>query len=130
LGVAELGIGGLALAQHGPWGAVGVFLGTILIVVGIYERKVRDPKVVIVSAATLAGLALWNFALIGLAAMGKLHLALGGKTLYWAIAQTLGAYATWKTYDTYKMLQEKTNPLVVQEVRAYIDELKAPSDTD
>jgi len=56
--------------------------------------------------------------------MGKVQLALGGRTLYWAIGQALGAYVTWKTYSTYKMLQEKSDPLTVQQVREYIDELK------
>ena len=84
----------------------------------------RDPKVIIISAVTLAGLALWNFALIGLAAMGKVELALGGRTLFWAIAQAWGAYLTWKTYSTYKMLREKSDPMTVQEVSGYIDELK------
>ena len=35
--------------------------------------------------------------LVGLAAMRKVELALGGRTLFWAIAQAWGAYATWKT---------------------------------
>jgi hypothetical protein len=104
-------------------GAVSLLLGLALIVAGVYERKVRDPKVIIISAATLAGLALWNFALIGLAAMGKVHLVIGGKTLYWAIAQAWGAYATWTTYSTYRMLHEKSDPMTVQQVREYINEL-------
>jgi len=123
-GVLNLLIGVAVVAANNVWGAVSVLLGLALIGAGVYERKVRDPKVIIISAATLAGLALWNFALIGLAAMGKVQLALGGRTLYWAIAQAWGAYVTWKTYSTYKTLQEKSDPLTVQQVREYIDELK------
>jgi len=37
---------------------------------------VRDPKVILISAGTLAVLALWNLALIVLAAIGKTGLAL------------------------------------------------------
>jgi hypothetical protein len=122
-GLLNLFIGGAVVAANNNLGAVSVLLGLALIVAGVYERKVRDPKVIIVCAATLAGLALWNFALIGLAAMGKVHLALGGKTLYWAIAQAWGSYATWNTYSTYKMLLEKSDPLIVQQVREYVDEL-------
>jgi hypothetical protein len=72
----------------------------------------------------MGGLAVWNFAIIALAATGKTHLVFGGKTLYWAIAQAWGAYATWATYHTYKMLREKSDPLIVQQVREYIDDLK------
>jgi hypothetical protein len=122
-GVLNLLLGVVIVNAHSNWGIVSLLLGLALIVVGVYERKVRDPKVIIISAATLAGLALWNFTLIGLAAMGKMHLALGGKTVYWAIAQAWGAYATWSTYSTYKMLQEKSDPPTVQQVREYIDEL-------
>ena len=122
-GVLNLLLGGLVIAAHGSWGAVSVLLGLALIAAGVYERRVREPKVIIISAATLAGLALWNFTLIGLAAMGKVHLALGGRTFYWAIAQAWGGYVTWKTYSTYEMLLKKSDPLTVQQVREYIDEL-------
>lgn len=123
-GVLNLAIGGVLLAANDTWGAVSVVLGLALVAAGIYERTVRDPKVIIISASTLAGLAVWNFALIGLAAMGKVELALGGRTFFWAIAQAWGAVATWKTYSTYKALLEQSDPLTVEQVRGYIDELK------
>jgi hypothetical protein len=122
-GLLSLAIGGFAVAAHNNWGIVSVILGLALIVEGVYERSVRDPKVIIVSAATLGTLALWHFALIGLAAMGKAELALGGRTLFWAIAQAGGAFATWKTYSTYKELRDGTDPLVVEQVRGNIEEL-------
>jgi hypothetical protein len=112
------------------WGTLNLLIGGVLvarrialIVAGVYERKVRDPKVVIVSAVTLAVLALWNFTLIGLAAMGRAELALGGRTLFWAIAQAWGAYATWKTFGTYKTLLEKCDPHTLQHVRECVEEL-------
>ena len=123
-GLLNLLIGAGSVAANNSWGAVSLLLGLALIVAGIYERTVRDPKVIILSAATLAGLALWNFALVGLAALGKVQLLLGGRTLFWAIAQGSGAYVTWKTYSTYKMLREQSDPLTVQDVRASMDELK------
>jgi hypothetical protein len=122
-GLLNLLIGAAVAATNNIWGAVSVVLGLGLIAAGVYERKVRDPKVIVISAATLAGLALWNFTLIGLAAMGKVQLALGGRTFYWAIAQAWGAYATWKTYSVYKTLREKSDPLTVQQVREHIDDL-------
>lgn len=122
-GLLNLLLGVVLVARHNNWGAVSLVLGLALIVAGVYERKVRDPNVIIISAAMLAALALWNFTLIGLAAVGKLHLALGGRTLYWAIAQGWGAYATWTTYSNYKMLREKSDPVTVQHVREHIDEL-------
>ena len=123
-GVLNLLIGGLGFLSNNHWGVVSLVLGAALVAVGAYERKVRDPKVIIVSAGTLAGLAVWNFALIALAASGKGELALGGRTLYWAIAQAIGAFSTWKTYSTYKMLQAEADPGTAEQVRAYIDELK------
>lgn len=117
-------IGASIIARGDAWGVISLLLGLALIAAGLYERRVRDPKVVIVSAATLGGLALWNFAMIGLAAMGSMRLSLGGRTLFWAIAQAAGAYATWKTYSTYKLLREKSDPITVEQVRGYVDELK------
>jgi len=37
---------------------------------------------------------------------------------------SLGAYAIWKTYSTYKTLREKSDPLFVEQVRGYVDELR------
>jgi len=122
-GALNLLIGGLLIAANDLWGAVSLLLGFGLVVSGLYEKKVRDPKVVIVSAATLAALALWNFTLIGLSAMGKTRLVFGGRTLFWAIVQAIGAYSTWKTYAIYKALREQVDDSTVQEVRSYIDEL-------
>ena len=123
-GLLNILIGGAAVAANSFWGGISLLLGLGLVVAGIYERKVRDPKVIIISAATLGVLALWNFTLIALAAAGKVELALGGRTLYWAIAQALGAFATWKTYSTYKSLRDGSDPLAVDQVRGYLDELK------
>jgi hypothetical protein len=122
-GLINVFLGGVVIARNN-WGAVSLVLGLALIGEGIYERKVRAPRVIIISAATLGVLALWNFVLIALAAMGKAQLALGGRTLFWAIAQAWGAYATWKTYGEYKLLLEKSNPLTVEHVRECIHELK------
>ncbi len=123
-GLLNLVIGLAAVIGGSKWGLVSLILGAGLVAAGLYERTVRDPKVIIMSAATLAFLALWEFALIGLAAAGKVHLVMGGRTLFWAIAQAWGALATWKTYSTYKMLHEQSDPMTVQQVRGYIDELK------
>lgn len=123
-GVLNLAIGGGLLAGNDKWGTISLVLGLALVAAGVYERTVRDPKVIILSAFTLAGLAVWNFAMIGLAAMGRVELALGGRTFFWAIAQAWGAVATWKTYSVYKTLREESDPLTVQQVRGVIDELK------
>ena len=117
-------LGASLLSRSNNWGAVSLVLGLALIATGLYERRVRDPKVITVSAATLAGLALWNLAVIGLAAIGHTPSALSGRRLYWAIAQALGAWATWKTYSTYKTLHEKTDRITAEQVRGYIGEMK------
>lgn len=123
-GLLNLLIGAAIVAAHGYRGVVSLLFGVILVIAGLYERTVRDSKVIVISAATLALLALWDFFLIGLAVVGKVHLALGGRTLFWALAQGWGAYATWKTYSTYKMLREESDPVIVEQVRTYIGELK------
>jgi hypothetical protein len=122
-GLLNLFFGAAMLAANNKWGAVSLLLGLALMVAGVYERTMRDPKVIILSAATLAGLALLDFTLVALAAMDKEELALGGRTIFWGMAQAWGAYATWKTYSTYKMLRETSDPVTVEQVRGYIDEL-------
>ena len=79
---------------------------------------------ILISAGTLAALALWHFALIGLAAMRKTDMALGARTFYWGIAQAAGAYATWKTYRTYQALRDESDPLTVEQVKGYLEELQ------
>lgn len=123
-GAINLLIGVLAISENTAWGSVSLTLGLGLVIAGIYERTVRDPKVILISAGTLAALALWNLTLIGLAAMGKVGLALGGRTLFWAIAQAAGAFATWKTFSTYKTLRDESDVLTVEQVRGYLGELK------
>src|SRR5271156_6260142 len=95
-GLLNLLIGGALISANDDWGAVSLILGLGLVAAGVYEKKVREPHVIIICAATLAVLALWDFALIGLAAMGKVHLLTGGRTLFWAIAQAWGAFASWQ----------------------------------
>jgi len=123
-GLLNVLIGVANLAANHRWGTVSVVLGLALIMAGLYERSLRDPKVILISAATLAGLGLWDLALVVFAAMDKGKLVLGGRTIFWAIAQLWGAFTTWKTYSTYTMLHEKSDSLIVQQVREYIDELK------
>jgi uncharacterized protein YjeT (DUF2065 family) len=123
-GVINTLIGGSLLASGHIWAAVSLIFGLALVVEGIYERRVRDPKVIIVSAATLASLALLHFTFLILAALGKEGIGFGGRTLYWAIAEAAGAFATWKTYATYKMLRAESDPLIVEQLKGYIAELR------
>ena len=116
-GVLNLLVGGLLLAADDYWGGVSLLLGIGLIAAGIYQRTVRHAEVIIISAATLAVLALWNFTLLILAVMGKVELALGGRTFWWAIAQAWGAVATWKTYSSYESLLQESDPITVEQVR-------------
>src|SRR5262250_401924 len=95
-GLLNLVLGSALIAGNDLWGAVSLLFGLVLIAAGIYQMRVREPKVIIVSASTLAILAVWDFTLIALASMGRVQLALGGRTLFWALAQGWGAYATWK----------------------------------
>jgi len=113
-----------ALSRESRWGLVTLILGLALIAAGLYERRVREPKVILLSAATLAGLSLYEFALYALALIGHVKLEFGGRTLFWAVAQAVGAFSTWKTFTTYKLLHENSDSLLVDQIRTYVSELK------
>jgi len=123
-GALNLLIGALLVSAHDPWGAVSLVLGFGLLVAGLYEKKVRHPRVIIIAAATLGVLALWNFSLVLMSAMGKTRLVFGGRTLFWAIVQIIAAYSTWKTYAAYKALRERADDFTIEQVRGYVDELR------
>ena len=123
-GALNLLIGALLVSAHDPWGAVSLVLGLGLLVAGLYEKKVRHPRVIIIAAATLGVLALWNFSLVLMSAMGKTRLVFGGRTLFWAIVQIIAAYSTWKTYAAYKALRERADDFTIEQVRGYVDELR------
>jgi hypothetical protein len=123
-GILNLLLGGLLVVANDYWGGVSLLLGIGLIAAGFYQRTVRHAEVIIISAATLAVLALWNFTLLILSVMGKVELTLGGRTFYWAIAQAWGAIATWKTYSSYESLLQESDPTTVEQVRGYVSELK------
>jgi hypothetical protein len=125
-GAVNLVIGGAIVAGNNHWGIVSLLLGSALIATGVYERTPRHPRVVMISAAMLAGLALWTFTLIALVARGEIGSVHGGGTKIWALAlaQALGAFGTWITYSEYKMVSEQSDPLTVEQVRGYVDELK------
>jgi hypothetical protein len=123
-GLLNVAIGGVLVSGHHLSGLVSLSFGAALVIEGFYERKVRDPKVIIVSTATLAALSLLHFSSIVLAAVNKTSLAFGGRSIYWAIAEAAGAYNTWKTYAVYQKLRDESDPAVVQEISSNLDELK------
>lgn len=52
-GLLNLLIGAALVAGKNNWGAVSLLFGLALVAAGIYERTVRDPQVIVISAATI-----------------------------------------------------------------------------
>ena len=100
---------GLFITLNGGWGWINLGFGLLLIATGIYEMKVREPKVIRVSAAVLGLLAVWNIAAIVLSAY--FHTRFIGHGLWIGIAQIFGATSTWKQYDAYAKLRQAADLL-------------------
>lgn len=115
-------IGWVQLARNARFGWVNLIFGVLLMVVGLYEKRVREARVIKVSAATLAFLGLWNLAGFVMAIM-----ALGRVVGHpWVAAlQLLGAWTTYKSYATYAGLLAASDPATNQEFELMLQQLNA-----
>jgi hypothetical protein len=113
---------GAVLLSRGSFGWINLAFGIFLIGEGVYEMRVRDPKVVKVTAFTLGTLAAWNLGSFAYSAY--FQVGLGGHPLY-GFMQALGAYNTYKTYAHYKELFEKADAATVEQVKLAVAEMKA-----
>src|ERR1700679_3181141 len=60
---------GLFMVYRGRFGWINIGIGVLIIAVGFYQMKVREPQVIKISAASLGLLGAWNLAIFVLAAM-------------------------------------------------------------
>jgi hypothetical protein len=113
---------GIFLLSTGRFGWINLVFGLLIIIEGLYEKQVREPKVIKVSAATLGLLGVWNLAVFILAAMAKSRFV-GGHPVV-AVMQLLGAWNTYKSYAVYAALLAKSDPGANAEFKALLDQLK------
>jgi hypothetical protein len=99
-GVLNLAIGGALLTANDRWGTVSVVLGLALVAAGIYERTVRDPKVIIFGTDSRTSSELRFDRPY---AMGKVVPALEGE-LFLGDRASLGRRGHLETYSVYKAL--------------------------
>ena len=119
-GLFAMIIGAIFLAT-GRFGWINLIFGLALVTQGIYEMKVREPRVIIVAAATLGLLAIWNMA--SLVAAAFLHTRLGGHPIA-GILQAVGAWTTYGSYSLYAALLAKSDPGTKQELVALMEHIK------
>ena len=114
-------IGAFLFSRNSRFGWVNLAAGGLLIVAGLYEKSVREPKVIKVSAATLGLLGLWNLAGFVLAMMA--HSRVAGHPLI-AVVQLIGAWNTYASYSTYAALLAASDPAANMEFKAMLDQLQ------
>jgi hypothetical protein len=119
-GLFAMIIGAIFFAT-GRFGWINLICGLALVIEGIYEMKVREPKVIIVAATTLGFLAIWNMG--SLVAAAFLHARLGGHPIA-GILQALGAWATYGSYSVYAALLAKSDPGAKQELESLIQQIE------
>jgi hypothetical protein len=100
-------IGAILLYSTSHFGWVNIVIGLLLVVEGIYEKRVREPKVIKISAATLGLLGLWNLGGFILAVMASSRVV-GHPWV--GVLQLIGAWNTYKGYATYAALLSASDP--------------------
>lgn len=110
------------LPRSAGFGWINLALGALLIAEGLYEKRVRQPRVIVVSAATLGLLGLWNLAGFIMALMAHSR-AVGHPWI--AVVQLLGAWTTYAGYSTYAALLSASDPGTASEFKAILDQMQA-----
>jgi len=113
----------LFVFSRGGFGWVHLAFGILLIAEGIYEKQVREPKVIKVAAATLGLIGLWNLALLVLSIVTQTRII--GVSPLVSIIQLAGAWSTYKSYAVYAALMASVDPATNAEFKAMFDELKS-----
>lgn len=115
-------IGWAQLARNARFGWVNLVFGALLMVVGLYEKRIREARVIKVSAATLGFLGLWNLAGFIMAMMSQSRVV--GHP--WVAAlQLFGAWTTYKSYATYAALVANSDPATNAEFELMMQQLNA-----
>ena len=112
---------GIWLVLNNRFGWINVAFGLLLMLEGLYEMRVREPKVIQVAAATLGILALWNLSALLLAIAG---FRVAGAHPLVAFGQLLGAWMTYKSYADYAALLAESDPGMNEELKMLIHQLK------
>lgn len=126
-GAINLVLAAILLAAGNMFGVVDAALGTLLVASGMYEMKVRDPRVIKISALTLGLLAAWNLGGIALTFATNSRLVFGAHSLWWGIAQAFGAVSTWKSYSAYEALKREADEYLCSRIRESADHLRTCS---
>jgi len=113
---------GLFMLARGRFGWINVALGLLLVAEGLYQMRVREPRVIKVSAATLGLLGLWNLTVLAISFALKSKVV--GVNPLVAIIQLLGAWATYKSYALYVALTANLDSGADAEFKALLDQLK------
>ncbi|HEX2330866.1 MAG TPA: hypothetical protein VHN74_19235 [Candidatus Angelobacter sp.] len=116
---AVIGLVLLSTTAHFGW--VNLAFGVLLIAEGLYEKKVREPKVILVSAATLGVLGLWN--LYGFVMNIVSNSGVVGHPVV-AILQLVGAWNTYAGYSKYAALVAAADPATNMEFATMLDQLR------
>lgn len=114
-------IGWVLLSRNPLGGWLNIGVGALLMIEGLYEKRVREPKVIVVAAATLGILGLWN--LTGLIIGLMTHTRVTGHPVA-AILQLAGAWTTYAAYSTYATLLSSSDPGTNLEFSNLVEQLK------
>jgi hypothetical protein len=130
-GAINLVLAAVLLSSGNRFGVVDAALGTLLVASGIYEMKVRDARVIKISALTLAFLAVWNLGGIALAFATNSRVVFGAHSIWWGIAQAYGAVNTWRSYSAYEALKREADEYLCGRIRESAEHLRscAPKQT-
>jgi hypothetical protein len=127
-GIFSLGIA-LFVFSRGGLAWVHLVFGILLIAEGIYEKQVREPKVIKVEAATLGLTGLWNIGVFALGIATRIRVI--GISPVVPIFQLVRAWQTYKSYALYATLTASVAPATNAEFKTMLDQLKnaVPADT-
>lgn len=121
-GAFSVGIGVILLYTTAHLvGWVNLAFGFLLIAEGLYEKRVREPKVIMVSASTLGLLGLWN--LYGFV-MAMVSNARYVGHPWVAIVQLVGAWRTYSSYSKYAALVAASDPATNMEFASILDQVQ------
>jgi hypothetical protein len=121
-GAFSILIGAFLVSKNPRVGWINLVAGGLLMVEGLYEKRVREPQVIKVSAATLGLLGLWNLA--GFVMAMTAHSRFAGHP-WIAVAQLIGAWNTYASYSRYAALVAASDPGTKMELQTMLDQLLA-----
>jgi len=119
-GIFSLAIG-IWLVLDNRFGWINIAFGLLLMAEGVYEMRVREPKVIQVAAATLGILGLLNLSALLLAIAG---FRVAGANPVVGFGQLIGAWMAYKSYADYAALLAQSDPEMNEEFKMLMHQLK------